>query len=82
MVGTVASMSSLVLSPEVIIVCAAGAHRPVLVAVAQASRASHAAELLDDGPSAWAATEAWVAAVTAVRLAAVEAIPPELHHLL
>jgi len=75
-------MPSLSLSPVVTIVCAAGAHRPALQAVARASQATHAAEVLRDGPSAWAATEAWVAAVTAVRDAALDAVAPELHHLL
>jgi hypothetical protein len=75
-------MSSLHSTPVVTIVCTASAHRPVLMAVAQASLASHAVELLDDGPSTWAAAEAWIAAVTAVRLAALDAIPPELHDLL
>ena len=69
-------------SPVVTFVCAARVHRPVLVAVAQASLASHHAELLNDGPSTWAAAEAWIAAVTAVRLAALDAVPPELHDLL
>ena len=75
-------MSSLAFSPVVTIVCAAGVHRTVLQAVARASRASHAAELLDDGPSAWAAVEARMAAVTAVRIAALDAVPAELRHLL
>ena len=75
-------MSSLAFSPVVTIVCAAGNHRNVLLAVARASRASYAAELLNDGPSTWAATEAWVAAVTAVRVAALDAVPPEMHDLL
>lgn len=75
-------MSSLAFSPVVTIVCAAGVHRTVLQAVAHASRASHAAELLNDGPSTWAAAEAWVAAVTAVRVAALDAVPAEMHDLL
>lgn len=75
-------------TPTLINISASDTHRVALHAVAEASQATHTAQVMADCPSAWAAAEAWVVAIKTVQVTALHALnaldslPPELQSVL